>query len=167
MELGCGQPLRNSPSLSISQTKPPHPPIQHSRFIHHPPTPPPTPPCHAPLAGNCLILQRAGGDTPATPTHVSLSGPRAWVGAALLSPTEVLASREHYMQTRAWRLPVGPQTGPKMELQLGMGGLSEGDQGSFGWFFFCWTSSRWKKCPGCRPGIIKVVWRACGMLRRG
>lgn len=31
---------------------------------------------HAPLAGNCLILQQAGGETAATPMHVSLS----WVG---------------------------------------------------------------------------------------
>lgn len=34
------------------------------------------PPHHAPLAGNCLILQQAGGETAATPVHVSLS----WVG---------------------------------------------------------------------------------------
>lgn len=31
---------------------------------------------HPPLAGNCLILQQAGGETAATPMHVSLS----WVG---------------------------------------------------------------------------------------
>ena len=35
---------------------------------------------HAPLTGNCLILQQAGGETAATPMHVSLSGLRAWVG---------------------------------------------------------------------------------------
>lgn len=34
----------------------------------------------APLAGNCLILQQAGGETAATPMHVSLSRLRAWVG---------------------------------------------------------------------------------------
>lgn len=28
----------------------------------------------SPLAGNCLILQQAGGETAATPMHVSLSG---------------------------------------------------------------------------------------------
>lgn len=35
---------------------------------------------HAPLAGNCLILQQAGGETAATPMHVSLSELKAWVG---------------------------------------------------------------------------------------
>lgn len=34
-------------------------------------------PRRAPLAGNCLILQQAGGEAAATPMHVSLS----WVGA--------------------------------------------------------------------------------------
>lgn len=41
-------------------------------FAEHPRPPP----HHAPLAGNCLILQQAGGETAATPVHVSLS----WVG---------------------------------------------------------------------------------------
>lgn len=34
-------------------------------------------PRRAPLAGNCLILQQAGGEAAVTPLHVSLS----WVGA--------------------------------------------------------------------------------------
>lgn len=42
-------------------------------FAEHPRSPTPH---HAPLAGNCLILQQAGGETAATPVHVSLS----WVG---------------------------------------------------------------------------------------
>lgn len=41
---------------------------------------PPTLYFYAPLAGNCLILQQAGGETAATPMHVSLSRLRAWVG---------------------------------------------------------------------------------------
>lgn len=51
---------------------------------------------HAPLTGNCLILQEARGETAVTPTHVSLFGRKAWAGVDLVSPTNAaLGQVEH------------------------------------------------------------------------